>query len=42
LTSVDDVVAGDERVIELAVADTATIAAELESWLGRWIARATE
>jgi hypothetical protein len=38
LTAVDDIVAGDERVVELAAADPAAIAGELESWLARWIA----
>jgi hypothetical protein len=39
LTTIDDVVAGGERVSELTTADPAAIAAELESWLGEWIAR---
>jgi hypothetical protein len=38
LTVVDDVVAGGERTVELAAADPATIAAELETWLRQWIA----
>jgi hypothetical protein len=38
LTAIDDIVAGGERVVELATADPAAIAAELESWLAQWIA----
>ena len=38
LTAIDDIVAGHERVVELAAADPATIAGELESWLARWVA----
>ena len=38
LTAIDDVRAGGERVQEMATADPAAIAAELERWLVQWIA----
>jgi hypothetical protein len=37
LTTVADVTAGDERVIELASADVAAVAAEVERWLAEWV-----
>jgi hypothetical protein len=37
LTAVDDIAAGDERVVELGTTDPAVVARELESWLSRWL-----
>ena len=38
LTTINDVVAGDEDVIELVAAEPAAIVAEFAGWLEHWIA----
>jgi hypothetical protein len=39
LTAVEDIAAGSDRVVELTTAEPRVIAAEVERWLERWIAR---
>lgn len=39
LTAVDDIAAGGDRIVELTAAEPRAIAAEIERWLERWIAR---
>ena len=39
LTTVEDIAAGGDRVVELTAAEPRAIAAEIERWLERWVAR---
>ena len=39
LTAVEDIAAGGDRIVELTSAEPHAIAAEVERWLERWIAR---
>ena len=39
LTAVEDIAAGGDRIVELTAAEPHAIAAEVERWLARWIAR---
>ena len=39
ITAVDDITAGGARIIELTAAEPRAIAAEIERWLERWVAR---